>query len=58
MREAKKLSIAELSHELRVNASALGSVERRQMVPSRRVRDLLCAFFGTEGLFGSDGLAM
>jgi ribosome-binding protein aMBF1 (putative translation factor) len=57
----RKLTIAELSHELRLNASSIGSVERRQLVAGMDLRKALCSFFGIderEAFDGGSGLAV
>ena len=60
LRKERGLSISKLSRELDINSSILGQAERRQLVPSGGVRQVIAGFFGVgeAQLFGDNGLAL
>lgn len=60
LRQARGLSIAEFSHEARVNPSVISVVERRRGVASRRVQEAVAAFFGIpqDEAFDGEGMAL
>ena len=60
LRQRRGLSIVAMSHELKINPTILSQAERRQLVPSKRVREAVSGYFKVPEarLFGEDGLAI
>ena len=60
LRQQRGLSIVAMCHETRVNPTILGMTERRQLAPSKKVRETVAAFFKVPEaqLFGDNGIAL
>ena len=58
LRQARGLNIVEFSREARVNPSAVSCVERRKAAASRRMQEVMSAFFGIPQAEAFDGEGM
>ena len=60
LRKKRDLSIVGMSYEIKVNPTIIGMAERKQLAPSKKVREAVAAFFSVseEQLFDDNGIAL